>query len=138
MKKLKGQITITRPMGNNYNHVRIMIKDENSRAQFIEVEIKLDDFTRALTGQGAIPMEFTPRGLHVVGKIKEVQKLDFPLPPDTDYTKYKEVAKESAYRQCYEGFTPDLYFGSQNSFERTEHGVIAHTTQYRYVEPKED
>lgn len=135
---INGHITISRPMGSDNNFVRIAIKDKNSRAEFCEIRISLEDFSKVLLGQGHIPMQFTTKGLDVVGLFKEVIPLEFPLPPDSDYLNRKDLAKELAERNCYEGFKPDLYFGSQSSFKTTEHGIIAKTTQYRYVKKLEN
>lgn len=139
MKKgLEGKINIIRPMNSDNDGIRIELIDENSHIHFLELKMTLADFTKAVTGQGYIPMEFTVRGLENVGLVKEQLPLTFPLPPDTNFSSEKEVAKELAHKHCYEGYQPSLYFGSQTSFS-TKNGVrVARTTQFRYVEPKDE
>lgn len=138
MKKgLPGKINIIRPMNSHDDRIRIELIDENSHIHFLELKMTLADFTKAVTGQGYIPIEFDVRGLENVGLVKEMMPLEFPLPPETNYSNEKEVAKELAHKHCNQGYQPSLYFGSQTSFKRSNGVTVARTTQYRYVEPEE-
>lgn len=57
------------------------------------------------------------------------------MPENSSYTGREELAEELAKSHCDEGWKPDLYFRSQNSFRTNNNITTAHTRQYRYVEP---
>lgn len=148
-KKLKGAITIGRPSyGDGRELMVIQFRDELSRVRFLDIEMSLPDFMKALTGQAEMPIEMQVRGLEDVGKVKETKPLKFPV-----YDTNREAAADLAPAYADEGWQADLYFNSQDSFSRVEFSskhpiggeapdrgktvVMAHTTQYRYVAENE-
>jgi hypothetical protein len=121
----------------NYDNdfVNIAIEDDASKIQFLEVQVKLADFARALTGQGFIPMEFQQRGLPYVGMRKEVKPLVFGVP---DFYDSKGYAEKACHNYVEDGWIANDYFGSQDSIRKGEDGrYYAHGTQYRYTYAEE-
>jgi len=136
MKKLEGNISISKPICYGVSRMNIEIQDENSDIKFLELSLSLEDFTRAITGQACIPIEFEIRGLDNVGKIKEQKELVFEMPKSNygeqriiDALKYASLAAEP-------GWSVNNYFSSQNSFFQKDDKYYARTTQYRYMEKK--
>lgn len=54
--------------------------------------------------------------------------------PEANYMNRKEVAIETIKTVCPDGWTPDLYFGSQNSFFRENGKEYARVTIRRWIE----
>ncbi len=55
MKQLTGRITISKVSGNDKNPVYIQIDDVASGCRLLQVNLTLEDFARAVLGQGWIP-----------------------------------------------------------------------------------
>lgn len=76
MKTLKGAVTITRRHGKT-DVMAIAIRDDMSFCQFVELEMSLEDFMKALTGLGDQPCKFEFRpdkvGLKLEHKTEIVQ-----------------------------------------------------------------
>jgi len=76
---LKGNVTISRATSNVENdYIRIVVRDEESGTQFVTVEVSLAEFAQAITGLGAVPCQLDVRGLHNVGKRREVKREVLP------------------------------------------------------------
>lgn len=73
-----------------------------------------------------------------VGKKLVMDKLEFELPEDADYSTEKEMARTLAKAICPVGWTPDMYFGSQNSFFTKDGKRYARTIIRSYVDPDEN
>ena len=136
MKKLNGKITISRPSyADDQEFIELNISDDSSQNKFLRVKIKPDDFARALTGQGHIPVLMEAQNLEHVGKIKEVKVLKFDLLCKDNY---RERASLNCQNYADEGWTAVNSFNSQSSFTHEKDIVTCRTTQFRYVEPKND
>lgn len=119
--------------------ISIRIKDENAKITFAEVEIKAADFADLLSSLQSRPCKVTVRNLENVGKTMERgDKLVFEM-PDANYHD-GDLAKKLAVANCPEGWLPQLYFGSQNSFFTKSGITYARTSTYRWVDalPKDD
>jgi|WetSurMetagenome_2_1015567.scaffolds.fasta_scaffold589458_1 hypothetical protein len=135
MKELKGRISITRPTyGNGDKFIDITLEDRNSLITFLNAKITYEDFTKALTGQGDLPVIMEVNGLDKVGLVRETKGLVFPVP---DYMRAKDYAKEHAQEFADLGWIASGYFGSQSSIRQSEDKTHyeAHGTQSRYVNP---
>lgn len=135
---LKGKISITRPSyGDHRQKIAIGVTDSGSHIQFLELQIDLDDFTKAVTGQGMIPIEFEVRGLENVGRNYESEYFDFPLPKGTRYADKKAAIKELR-KVTPEGWKSSEHFSSQDSFYSKDGVEWAHTYIFRWVDAPED
>lgn len=69
---LDGRISISRPnRSSGVETINIEITDETSRTRFLEVEIDMADFARALTGLSYVPIKFDLVRSDLVGTLKE-------------------------------------------------------------------
>ena len=133
--KIEAALTISKvtcPHGDNY--ITIRIKDAKSLIEFVELEIKLQDFAEAITGLGYVPCSAEVHNLENVGKTYEHDQIEFPL---TKINSGKERLKEAlkdAEKHCPEGWTCSSYFGSQRSFFYRESKPWAQCSIYRWVD----
>jgi hypothetical protein len=86
-KWLPGRLSICRIHSSESGEtIMILLQDSLSRVQFVEVEMSLEDFTRAVTGSGYIPMKFNTRKLENVGLKKENKTELIPFDKQTVLT----------------------------------------------------
>lgn len=131
--KHKGRLSITRPRGGSGPEViSIRLVDDDAGIEFVQVEVELAAFSDCLTGLADTDCEFEVRGLENVGKRIERETIEF-LMPDCEFGNRKSVAKEEAMKVTPEGWTPKLYFGSQDSFFQREGKDYARTHIVRWV-----
>jgi len=65
---VKGHISISRRTGGGVpESVHIEIEEDNSGIRFVDIELTLEGFARAITGHGNVPGKLTVRGLDRVG-----------------------------------------------------------------------
>ena len=136
--KINGSITIL----CDDEGVRIEIHDEDSRVDFIEINMTPAQFTSAL-GRSAntkcASMEV--KGLDRVGKIMEMQNLAFEIPKNIHYDKREKRNSALAVladKACPEGWISDSYFDSQDSFFFKGGKGYARTVIRRWVDKKEE
>jgi len=90
MSNFKGNISITR--GSN-NMINIRIRDNDSRTEFVDVEMTLEDFASAVTGLAAVDVVGDVRGLDRVGKVKVLESRQTTYPGAI----YDDRAKQESY-----------------------------------------
>lgn len=147
----KGKITISRPQvgGQITERVRITLRDEEARTQFLEVDIDLDEFALALTGLSERPCDFEPHRLDTVGKVREHENITFVLTGEymerhklNRYFKeeirlHMMIDPEKIFRQT-DGWELSVYLGGQTSITTNyPDGIRINTTRVRYVERKQ-
>jgi hypothetical protein len=136
--KIKGAISI---LGNT-DEVEIEIYDPQSRCVFVSLVLTPSEFCQAAFGRLVrIPCTILVDNLEKVGKELNLDKIRFELPKDYLYANksdLKEKAEELAVKNCPEGWTPDLYFGSQNSFFEKDGKLWAQTTIRTWVEKEKN
>jgi len=118
--KIDGKITIHR-IHSGRECIEIEFVDVQSGTKFALAELSLEAFADAITGRGMVECTIDVCGLERVGKVMHVKSIKFPLldlAPDKKVAACKEVA-----RICPEGWVPDNYFGSQDSFWQDD-GVL--------------
>ena len=133
--KLKGQITISRPQGNNCDYVSIKIRDDDASIRFCEARVKYAEFAQLITGLAYVDCELEVDGLQNVGKVREHKKFEFPLPEGTFHT--KEQAQRSLVEHIPESWSSSGYFNSQDSFFIKDGKPWARTTIVRWVNKNE-
>lgn len=137
MKKLKGKLSISRIKDMGDGFMKISLKDEGSRIEFVKAKVSFANFCKAITGQGEIPIEFEVRGLDVVGKIREQKELIFEIPNGTKFFRHKDYAKKNCQEHAEEGWKARGYYKSQSSIQKKNDKYYAVDLQYRYVERKD-
>lgn len=136
MSKLEGQLTI---MCNRDRPVEIEIVDKESGGRLAVVHVGHTQFVAALGRMGSCACTIEHGNLSKVGKIHESKRFEFPLTANKPIT-YKNreaVAKACVMDHCPEGWEPDNYYGSQDSFFEKDGEQWARTTIRRWVDRKE-
>jgi hypothetical protein len=119
--------------------VRIEIEDADANTTICEVTLSPEDFVIAAMARHACvrcvaDVPFPER----IGTKHENKYLEFPLSiQERVYEDRNVSASADADLHCPEGWLPDYYFGSQNSFFNKDGERWARCTIRRYV-PKTD
>jgi len=151
MKALEGRISISRPQGgeDGGTFVRVAIRDQSSRVEFVQLDIPLAGFAEALTGLSEVECRLKVRGLDRVGKVRETERVTFALSDDYlkkhSLSRYERELLVAHIRQDPEGIFHEegwelsTYLGSQNSITPNHpDGIRINTTKVRYVERTEE
>lgn len=81
MEMKAGQISIGRLIRNDGGlPIEIRVTDTENGLLHIQVNMTLEDFAKALTGQGHIDCEYILRGTHLYGTTREVKREEVILP----------------------------------------------------------
>ena len=81
MKTLRGRITLGKYMQSSETTdkaVFMEFQDETSHIQFLRLHMSLEDFAKAILGQGYIPITYELRGTENVGMILETKTIVVP------------------------------------------------------------
>ena len=101
---MKGNIQITRPSyGTGKEAICIKMTDESSGIQFLELEIALSDFTKAVTGQGGVEVDFELRHVEKVGMVQQ-NKTEEVYVPEGDYEMREARAKRALKQYEIDGW----------------------------------
>ncbi len=129
---MKGNITISRPTyGDDRKLITIQVKDRESVTRFLDIEIEYDKFAQLITGLSEVDCDFSVRDLDHVGKVREVENIEFPI-NCKGYEGRKDCAIEEAKKHTPDGWVCDNYFGSQTSFFTRDDVAYARTTIKRW------
>ena len=108
-----GRITIL----VDENGCKIEIKDNDANVTMVRVNLTVEQFCQAMGRLGNTKCEkLEVFGLDKIGKKMENKHFEFPFDRKCEWSERGEVAYEEALKVCPEGWYPDKYFGSQNSF----------------------
>lgn len=115
----------------------IEIQDNVANTTFCRIKMSNEQFMRCL-GRGAYtkPDSLDVYGLDRVGKVHECKQFEFPMPiaAKIHWKNREELAIRKVKSDCPEGWYPDLYFNSQNSFFRKDDEDWARCIIRRYVD----
>jgi len=116
------------------DHVTIEVHDETAAVKFLTLELTAEQFCAALGRLARVPCQSAKvTELDLVGKRHECKTFEFPLPDGAGW-RDKEAATAEVRRVCPEGWGPDIYFNSQNSFFDRDGKRWAQTIIRRWVE----
>lgn len=130
---MKGNLTISRPTyGNGKEKIRISIRDQLSRNQFLEIEVGYAEFATILTGLSEVEVDFQVNNLENVGKtrVTESRKVTYPG-QSYDRNKLEDWLKENCKE---EGWKVIPYLGSQNSRSYENGKTILNYSVEKYVD----
>jgi hypothetical protein len=128
-KKINAQIIISASYNDS---ITVTVIDKDSSTAFLHMVLTREQFINATmnrlayTEVGSAYFENVDR----VGKTLELDTLVFEIPKHGDTESARKIAQE----QCPEGWVPDLYFQSQNSFYIEDNKYYARTTIRRWIE----
>lgn len=130
---IPGTLTISRSMNSKEQWIEVTIKDDGSR-ESITAKLTLEEFAMAVMGVGYRPCEVeTPSDPSRLGRIKERMQVSAPVP-----TGNRKDAAAAVIAATPEGWEPELYFNSQESFSGFGSGLVAHTSASRWVKRGEE
>ncbi len=127
--KLKANLTFL----INSDKTRIEIEDDEAHAILCIIELTPAQLSTLLSRTTRMDCEMEVFDLNKIGKKHGNKTFVFEL-PDANYMNRKEVAIETIKTVCPDGWTPDIYFGSQNSFFRQDGKEFARVTIRRWVD----
>ena len=138
MKTEPVNVTISRPMNQSGgDFISITISGQNSRVEVMEVKMPIAEFAKAITGQGYCKGVGILRGADKFGLKMENKPFEFKLPDSSDWKTRKSDAAGVVKFVCPDGWEPDSYFSSQDSFFSKGGEQWARCTIRRWV-PVED
>lgn len=109
-KKINAKISIL----INRDNTRIEVYDDDSSITFLEIILTPEQLSSALSRMALTPCESVEvRNLDRIGK--KMENINFEVITDGSI-RDKDKARELIKNECPEGWLPDLYLGSQNSF----------------------
>jgi len=116
----------------------IQIEDRNAGTRICEVKLGPEEACAALGSHASCKAQkATAYGLHLIGKYQIMDDFVFEM-PEHDWRNSQEVAAEKAKRICPDGWMPDLYFNSQNSFFVDDDGKTMARTYMRMWVSKDE
>lgn len=132
MKKLKGHITLLVERART----SIAIYDDLSGQLICEVELTPEQLSSALSRLSHTPCDVTiyEGAFERLGKTMEVTKLEFEIPEGLSRRENVKELTDLATLAAPEGWQPDAYFGSQDSFFNKDGKKFARCHIRRWVE----
>ena len=132
---MKARIGIARTTSSHeYDSISIEIHDDKSNITICRGKITLENYAKVLTGLHGVEFDYEHGDLSKVGKEMEVGEHRFELPSDSyDREERLRVARDEAIATCPEGWKPDMYFGSRDSFYAKDGKNYARCTIRRWV-----
>ena len=99
------------------DHTTIEIMDENARVRFVEIELTPQQLSQALSRLSRTNCSVEVHGLDRIGKKMIHKSIEFECGELYHHDRKDEQKLIALCKAaCPEGWTPDNYFGSQNSF----------------------
>lgn len=113
-KLLDGEITI---LCDNEG-AQIEIRDELSGTKIVTAYVNADKFVAALGRLSSCSCDIDVTSVpERIGKKHRVERIVVKFPREKMYSNnQREIAEKIAIESCPEGWKPDLYFNSQDSF----------------------
>lgn len=123
--EISGKLSIS----VGYEKTTLSIKDDNSKIQFLQCIIDNNEFLNAIGSKGLVECYCKLINTDVVGKKLVIDSMIFVVPKQD-----RELAIEIAKERCPQGWIPDEYFSSQDSFMYKDGKIFAKTTIRKWVE----
>ena len=93
----KGKITISRPSYADYReNISIQVSDGSSRVRFLDIEMNYADFTRAITGQSDLPIDFEVQSVDKIGMVSVNKTIKVPFPKSICGKDERKIAADEA------------------------------------------
>jgi hypothetical protein len=114
----------------------IHVKDYNANVTLATIHLTPQQLNDCLSGLGYVPCEIEIKALDKVGKTHECKAFEFEMPLITSTNDRKAIAVDAVNALLdnnAEGWIPDRYFGSQDSFFKKDGKDYARCTIRRWV-----
>jgi hypothetical protein len=130
VSNFKGSVSISR---NSNDQVNIRIHDSASGAEFVDIQITLENYALLITGLSRVEATGDVRGLDKVGKQKVIEQRSVVCPLDGWD---KKVFRHWLIENCQEeGWELNSYLDSQTSVSNNKDGTkTLNYSVVRYVE----
>lgn len=116
----------------------ITFYDRDANIDFASIKVVPEDMLEAMGGLGYAPCEMNVYSLDKVGKKMENKKFEFEI-PDELYSSTKSYELFNLAKALVpDGWMPDSYFSSQDSFFRKDGVQYARCTIRRWVDKSND
>lgn len=135
---MKGSLSVTKTQVSlGKRQLSIVLRDEASRVQFVEITVSLEDFMDCLTGHHLDSVDFEVRNLSWVGKKKVMEKRQIVCPLKGFKNSYsKTELQEWLLKNAQEeGWIINPFLGSQSSVKWDGDKAILNYTVYKFVDP---
>lgn len=136
MQLQDGRIT----MLISYDGTTIEIHDNQANTTFCTVKLTPEQLSHAMSKLGNTKCEVTVHNLSRVGTMHENAQFEFEIPPNlsgSDHTDALTVLCNEKLRDSgMEDWTPDIYYGRQDSFFELAGTSMARVTIRRWVKQK--
>ena len=97
------------------DEVEIEIEDRDASITFVRVKLDPKQLCKALSGVRSVDCDAEVFGLNLIGKKYMSKRLEFKMPDGSNWHD-TQVAWVEAQRICPNGWKPENYFNSQDSF----------------------
>ncbi|MFA5299684.1 MAG: hypothetical protein WC389_15985 [Lutibacter sp.] len=121
----------------NRESTTIELYDPVAYVTFLEIKLTPEQLSSALSRLGHTPCTVIVEHLEAIGKKRETKNIEFPMPSLYEYNKQQAIAKELAIQNTPEGWEPDLYFGSRESFFKKGEQQYARTQIMHWIDIEE-
>jgi len=117
----------------NDDRTTIDVKDSDAAITFLKIELTPEQLSQCLSRLVNVKCESAiVCDLDKVGKKHTNKKLEFKMPSESMY-KDVDTATKLAKENCPDGWEPDLYFGSQESFFYKDGELWAECTIRKWI-----
>ncbi len=110
----------------------IKLRDDTSSNDIAEIKISAKNLALAFSGLYGVECEAKIFNIDKINKKMEHKKFEFEIGKDSFFNR-KEIAIEKIKNTCPEGWIPDMYFSSQDSFFTKNEKDYARCTIRRWV-----
>lgn len=117
----------------NYDHTEIIIRDRKASIEFVTIKLTPEQLSQALSRLVHVECDVEVKELDKVGKKHENKLFVFEITDDEYYRKNNKELGKKAQSQLSDGWIPDYYFNSQNSFFKKDGKHYARCTIRRWV-----
>lgn len=129
--ELKGKINISRMQkSNNDQYIELSLEDDAAGVTFVKAVLTLEDFAKALTGQGYIDTIITPRGLDLVGTIRQTKTEFVPGVTNWDVRQNSDILKEMVAPFEVDGWKARMSDLTNYHHSQVVNGVKGHNTVF--------
>jgi hypothetical protein len=137
-KVIKTEVRLAR---GDHNEVNIYLKDEASRAVFVELKLSLEELGLLVTGKILDDIPCEVKGLDNIGKVKVQESRSMIVTEGHPlYTKRWDSETLSYQLKTFaheNGWTVNPYLGSRGSIMNLDDGFELNYSVYKYVDPEE-
>lgn len=119
----------------NRESTTIEIIDDDASVTFAKITLTPEQLSSALSRMAHTRCNIEVNGLDKVGKTMINKKHEFDIHGiDIDYNKRSEILSEIIKETLPEGWVPDNYFGSQDTFFKKDGRDYARTTIRQWID----